>query len=104
MIDAAALARMKPSAFLVNIARGGVVDEAALRDALVTRRLAGAALDVHVAEGEHRVSPLADLPNVVLTPHIGAMTRDAQRQIGEQIVEILAAAPAPASVSSGVGA
>jgi D-3-phosphoglycerate dehydrogenase len=104
MIDASALARMKPSAFLVNIARGGVADETALREALVAGRLAGAALDVHVAEGEHRISPLADLPNVILTPHIGAMTRDAQRQIGEQILELVAIVTAPAPAGSGVPA
>jgi D-3-phosphoglycerate dehydrogenase len=50
---------------------------------------AGAGLDVHVAEGEGRISPLADLPNVILTPHIGASTVDAQRQIGVEIVRIV---------------
>ncbi len=99
MIDAAALARMRPGAFLVNIARGGVVDEEALRQALVAGRLAGAALDVHVAEGDGRISPLADLPNVILTPHIGATTVDAQRQIGERVLEIVAElAQAPVTV------
>lgn len=84
------LARMKPGSFLVNMARGGVVDEAALHAALVRGdRLRGAALDVHEHEGEGRRSPLADLPNVVLTPHIGASTVDTQRQIGERVVEIV---------------
>ncbi|MEK6720753.1 MAG: NAD(P)-dependent oxidoreductase [Chloroflexota bacterium] len=90
MIGDAALARMRPTAYLVNIARGGVVDEMALHRALVEERLAGAALDVHVREGEGKISPLAELPNVILTPHIGAATSDAQRQIGVQIVEIIA--------------
>jgi phosphoglycerate dehydrogenase-like enzyme len=89
MIGAAELDRVKPGAFLVNIARGGVVDEAALYDALEPRgHIRGAALDVHVAEGEGKRSPLADLPNVVLTPHIGAQTIDAQEEIGREVVAI----------------
>jgi D-3-phosphoglycerate dehydrogenase / 2-oxoglutarate reductase len=90
LIDGDVLARMKPGSFLLNLARGGVVDEAALRAALVRGdRLKGAALDVHAAEGEGRISPLADLPNVVLTPHIGSTTVDTQREIGERIVDII---------------
>jgi D-3-phosphoglycerate dehydrogenase len=90
LIGAAELARMRPGAYLVNIARGGVVDEVALHQALAPiGHLRGAALDVHVAEGEGRVSPLADLPNVILTPHIGAQTIDAQEEIGREIVAII---------------
>jgi len=90
LIDAAALARMKPGSFLVNLSRGGVVDEAALRSALTRPGgLGGAGLDVHEREGEGQISQLADLPNVVLTPHIGAMTHDSQRQIGRRVLEIL---------------
>ena len=78
LIGAAELATMKPGSFLVNIARGGVVDETALTAALSRGdRPAGAALDVHVAEGHGKISPLAELPNVILTPHIGATTVDA---------------------------
>src|SRR5262249_28738440 len=74
LIDAAALARMKRGAFLVNLARGGVVDERALHHALATGHLAGAGLDVHEREGDGHVSPLAGLEQVVLTPHIGPST------------------------------
>lgn len=90
LIGGPELARMKPGSFLVNIARGGVVDETALAEALrAGDRLRGAALDVHVAEGDGKVSPLAGLPNVVLTPHVGAMTVDAQREIGREVVRII---------------
>jgi glyoxylate reductase len=73
LIDAAALARMQPTAYLVNTARGKVVDEAALGDALRAGRLAGAGLDVF--EDEPRVHPgLLGLDNVVLAPHVGSAT------------------------------
>lgn len=83
------LATVKPGSFVLNMARGGIIDEAALSEALRQGRLAGAALDVHQAEGENQISPLADLPNVVLTPHIGAMTIDSQREIGRRIINII---------------
>ena len=90
MIGAAELSRVKPGAFVVNVARGGVVDEMALLNELQPGgRIRGAGLDVHVNEGEGKVSPLADLPNVVLTPHIGAATVDAQREIGQEVVAII---------------
>ena len=89
LIGPAELGRMKPGAFLINLARGGVVDEHALYDALTTGTLGGAALDVHAREGEGHISPLAALDNVILTPHIGAMTIDSQREIGRQVIEII---------------
>lgn len=87
LINEDALALMKQGSFLVNLARGGVVDEMALYKELINGRLSGAALDVHEQEGDGKISPLAELPNVILTPHIGASTIDSQRVIGETIIE-----------------
>jgi D-3-phosphoglycerate dehydrogenase len=89
LINAQNLALMKPGAFLINLARGGVVDEAALYQALSDGKLAGAAVDVHEKEGEGMISPLAELPNVILTPHIGSGAIDSQREIGEIIIEAM---------------
>jgi phosphoglycerate dehydrogenase-like enzyme len=69
-IGAAQLACMKPSAYLVNLARGGIVDESALRDALASGRLAGAAFDVFAREPLPADSPLWDAPNLWITPHV----------------------------------
>lgn len=75
LIDTQALARMKPTAYLINVARGPVIDESALVEVLRKGRLAGAALDVF--EDEPAVHPdLLGLPNVVLAPHIGSASRD----------------------------
>lgn len=89
MIDAGVLARMKPGAYLINLARGGVVDEIALYEALNSGHLRGAGMDVHAAEGEGKISPLADLNNVILTPHIGAGAFDSQREIGQIVLETI---------------
>src|SRR3954452_15390852 len=89
LINDKALRRMQPHAFLVTTARGGVVDEKALHDALAEGRLAGAGLDVHEHEGDGTHSSFAALANVVLTPHIGAMAVDAQRVIGQRVVELI---------------
>jgi glyoxylate reductase len=93
LIDAEALARMKATALLVNTARGEVVDEAALVEALAEGRLAAAGLDVF--EREPRLHPrLPELPNVVLTPHLGSATvatRDAMaRLVADAVVAVLA--------------
>jgi len=90
MFDKDVFSRMKRGGFLVNIARGGVVDEKALYRALTEDQiLKGAALDVHEKEGEGNISPLADLPNVILSPHIGSQTIDSQREIGERVLNIV---------------
>ena len=92
MISFDELKRMKEGAYLVNMARGGVVDESALLSELTGGgHLAGAALDVHEREGEGTLSLLGDLPSVVLTPHIGAMASDSQRLIGLRVRELLEA-------------
>jgi phosphoglycerate dehydrogenase-like enzyme len=77
LIDAAALGRMKPEAIVINTARGTIIDEPALVRALQEGRIAGAGLDVYAEEPFKAENPLAALPNVVLTPHIAAGTRDA---------------------------
>lgn len=74
LIDASVLAAMAPGAYLINLARGNVVDEAALTEALVARRIAGAALDVFATEPLPAASPLWRLDNVIVTPHIGGMS------------------------------
>jgi phosphoglycerate dehydrogenase-like enzyme len=91
-IDARALSLMKNGSYLVNVARGGIVDEEALFEALVRRDgLSAAALDVHAEEADGIVPRFAALPNVVLTPHIGAMTLECQREIGARVIDLLAA-------------
>ena len=90
LLDADAILSMKKGAFLVNLARGGVVDEEEVYSALLSGQLAGAGFDVHANEGATFSSPLAELDNVILTPHIGASTHDSQREIGEIICEFVA--------------
>jgi phosphoglycerate dehydrogenase-like enzyme len=80
---------MKKGSYLVNLARGGVVDEDALYEALKSGHLRGAGTDVHISEGAKFKSKLTELDNVVLTPHIGAQTYDSQLEIGDRILQIL---------------
>ena len=86
LVDAELLTHAKPTLRIVNTARGGIIDEAALADALREGRVAGAAIDVWATEPT-TASPLFELPNVVVTPHLGASTAEAQDKAGQTIAE-----------------
>ena len=92
LIDADALARMKPTALLVNTARGGVVDQDALRAALQDGEIAGAALDVTDPEPLPPDHPLLDAPNLLVVPHVGSATVRTRARMAEMAVENLLAA------------
>ena len=87
IIGAAELARLPQDAVVVNAARGGIIDEAALLAALTEKRLFGAGLDVYVLEPPSPDNPLLALDNVVLTAHLGANTAEAQARVGAEILE-----------------
>ena len=93
LIDATALARMKPTAFLVNTARGGLVDETALATALREHRIAGAAFDVLSEEPPRAGHPLLadDIPNLIVTPHNAWASREARQRLIDQTAENLRA-------------
>ncbi len=86
LIDRKALKLMKPDAVVINTSRGKIVDEAAIYEALSEKRIAGYATDVFEREPPTG-SPLLELPNVLLTPHIGWYTRDAMKSLGDQVVD-----------------
>jgi D-3-phosphoglycerate dehydrogenase / 2-oxoglutarate reductase len=84
MFNAARLQRMKPSAYLINTARGGIVEEKALHAALVSGKLAGAGLDVFEQEPPPMGHSLFALPNVIMAPHVAGVTREAVDRMSEQ--------------------
>ncbi len=90
LIDAAALAAMKPDAILLNSARGGLVDEVALAAALLDGGIAGAALDVYAEEPFPASSHLVDVPNLLLTPHIAGVTVEANARVSMMIARAVA--------------
>lgn len=87
LFDAARLARMKPTAWLINVGRGPVIEEAALVDALRERRIGGAMLDVYEQYRLEPGHPYFALDNVVLTPHLAGMTQESRRRMGRQAAE-----------------
>ena len=92
LMDAARIATMKQDAILINTARGGVVDEAAVAAALRARRLGGAALDVFEHEPLAAGSPLAGCPHLILTPHIAGVTRESNERVSSLIARKVAEA------------
>ena len=92
IVDATRLAKTKRGVRVINCARGGLIDEDALADALASGQVAGAALDVFEIEPLSSDSPLRTAPNVVLTPHLGASTAEAQESVGIEIAQSIRAA------------
>ena len=105
MIRAETIAMMRPGALLVNTCRGGLVDEAALAEALAAERLAGAALDVFQTEPLPAPSPLRELANVLLSPHAAWYSRASLAELpvfaARQVVDFLAGRPVPSIVNPG---
>lgn len=103
IIGAEQIARMKPGVMLVNVARGGVYNEAAVAQALTDGKLAGAAFDVYDPEPPVD-SPILTAPNTVLTPHLGALTAEAQLRVAEeaceQVIDVLAGRSARYAVNA----
>lgn len=87
MINSDALSKMKPTAVLINTARGGLVDEEALYHALKAGKIAGACLDVYSQEPYS--GKLCEIPNVIMTPHVAGSTKEAQGRIGKELIQTL---------------
>jgi D-3-phosphoglycerate dehydrogenase len=89
MINTAAFAKMKPGVRIINCARGGIVNEADLCTAIKEGKVAGGALDVYETEPPPKDFPLRDLPQMVMTPHLGASTEEAQENVGIEVAEAI---------------
>jgi D-3-phosphoglycerate dehydrogenase len=89
MLNAAAFAKMKKGVRVLNCARGGILNEADLYQAIRGGQVAGAALDVYETEPPSKEFPLRDLPQVVMTPHLGASTEEAQENVGIEVAEAI---------------
>jgi D-3-phosphoglycerate dehydrogenase len=104
MIGREQIARMKDGVRLINVARGGIIDEAALAEAVKAGKVAGAAVDVFTDEPVKPDNPLLGNPRILTTPHLGASTNEAQERVAvdvaEQIVDILAGRPARYAVNA----
>jgi len=98
------LEAMKPGVFVLNVARGGIVDEGALAEALASGQVGGAAVDVYSAEPITADNPLRTAPRIVLTPHLGASTAEAQDRVGlemaEQVLQALAGVTPPYAINA----
>ncbi|MEN6372650.1 MAG: phosphoglycerate dehydrogenase [Armatimonadota bacterium] len=103
LISAAEISAMKDGVRIINVARGGIIDEAALAGALVDGKVAGAAIDVYSSEPISPNNPLLGAPNIITTPHLGASTKEAQSKVAvdvaEQIVDYLNGKPVRAAVN-----
>jgi D-3-phosphoglycerate dehydrogenase len=103
MIGTAQIEMMKPTVRLINVARGGILDEQAVAEAAKAGRIGGAAIDVYATEPATKDNPLLAIPNIITTPHLGASTEEAQVNvaidIAEQIADVLAGKPARAAVN-----
>jgi D-3-phosphoglycerate dehydrogenase len=104
IVNADNIDKLKPGVMLINVARGGVYDEAALAQALKDGKVAGAAIDVYESEPPAADNPLFSAPNTVLTPHLGALTAEAQLRVAEeacqQVIDVLAGRSARYAVNS----
>ncbi|MGE5596535.1 MAG: phosphoglycerate dehydrogenase [Hyphomicrobiales bacterium] len=104
MIGREQIAKMKDGVRLINVARGGIIDEAALAEAVASGKVAGAAIDVFTNEPASLENPLLHDPRIIITPHLGASTAEAQERVAidvaEQIVDILSGRPARYAVNA----
>ena len=104
LINADNIGKLKPTVMLINVARGGVYDEAAVAKALTDGKIAGAAFDVYETEPPAADNPLLTAPNTVLTPHLGALTAEAQLRVAEeaceQVIDVLAGRSARYAVNA----